>query len=103
MKCKLRAKDAVYWVGIYKEIEQMVKTCSPCLEFCNAQPKCPMIEVETLWHTLGVDLFQGDGKWYLLVTDCFLKVLFVRPLPNTGAPATVRAMKNIMSENGVPV
>ena len=27
----------------------------------------------------------------------------MRPLPNTGAPATVRAMKNIMGENGVPV
>ena len=106
VKCKLRAKDAVYWPGIYKEIEEMVQTCSACQEFSNAQTKCPMIEVEIPpypWHTIGADLFQVDGKWYLLVTDCFSKVPFVRPLPNTGASATVRAMKNIMSENGVPV
>ena len=106
MKCKLRAKDAVYWPGIYKDIEEMVQTCGPCREFSNAQAKCPMIEVEIPpypWHTLGADLFQVDGKWYLLVTDCFSKVPFVRPLPNTGALPTIRALKNIMSENGVPV
>ena len=65
-----------------------------------------MIQVEIPpypWHTLGADLFQVDGKWYLLVTDCFSKVPFVRPLPNTGAAATIRALKNIMGENGVPV
>ena len=106
VKCKLRAKDAVYWPGLYKEIEHMVQTCGPCQEFSNAQAKCPMIEVEIPphpWHTLGADLFYVNGKWYLLVTDCFSKVPFVRPLPNTGAPATIRALKNIMGENGVPV
>ena len=84
----------------------MVQTCGPCQEFSNAQAKCPMIEVEIPphpWHTLGADLFYVNGKWYLLVTDCFSKVPFVRPLPNTGAPATIRALKNIMGENGVPV
>ena len=82
----------------------MVKMCGPCQEYSNAQTKCPMIEVEVPphpWHTLGADLFYVNGKWYLLVTDCFSKVPFVRSLPNTGAPATIRAMKNIMGENGV--
>ena len=106
VKCKLRAKDAVYWPGIYKDIEDMVKTCSACQEFMNAQPKCPMIEVDIPpypWHTLGADLFEVNGKWFLLVTNCFSKPPFVRPLPNTGAPATIKALKNIMGENGVPV
>ena len=65
-----------------------------------------MIEVEIPpypWHTLGTDLFQVNGKWYLLLTDCFSKVPFVRPVPNTGAQATIKALKNIMGENGVPV
>ena len=83
-----------------------MKTCNTCQEFSNAQPKCPMIEVEIppyAWHTLGADLFTVNGKWFLLVTDCFSKVPFVRPVPNTGARATISALKNIMGENGVPV
>ena len=102
----VRAKDAVYWPGIYKEVSNMVKTCATCQEFSNAQAKCPMIEVDIpphAWHTLGMDLFQVNGKWVLLVSDCLSKAPFVRPLPNTGARGTIKALKNIMGENGVPV
>ena len=84
----------------------MVKTCRSCQEFSNAQSKCSMVEVEIpryAWHTLGIDLFEVNGKWFLLVTDCFSKVPFVRTVPNTGALATIKALKNIMGENGVPV
>ena len=55
------------------------------------------------WHTVGADLFQFKGMWYLLLTDVYSKALFVRPLANTGAYATVKAMKNIFSKNGIPV
>ncbi len=105
-KCNLRAKSAVYWPGIYKDIENMVKSCSSCREFENAQPKCPMLSTEVPtqpWHTIGSDLFKYKGKWHLLVTDLYSKAPFVRSVANTGAQATVKAMKSIFSENGVPV
>ena len=73
VKCKLRAKDAVYW-PIYKDIEEMVCRCNACQEFSNAQVKCPMIPVDIPphpWHTLGADLFYVHGKWFLLVTDYY--------------------------------
>ena len=104
-KCKLRAKSAVYWPGIYKEIQNMVGNCGACREFENAQTKCPMIAVEVPsqpWHTVGADLFQYKGRWFMLITDLYSKTPFIRPLPNTGAYASVRAMKSIFSENGIP-
>ena len=45
-KCTLRAKNAVYWPGMYKEIQSVVGNCGACREFENAQAKCPMIPVE---------------------------------------------------------
>ena len=105
-KCMLRAKSAVYWPGIYKDIKSVVGNCGACRELENAQTKCPMAITEIPaqpWHTVGVDLFQHKGRWYILVTDVYSKAPFVRPLPNTGAYASVRAMKEIFSENGVPV
>ena len=104
-KSLLCAKSAAYWRGIYKEIQNLVKHCSACREFENAQQKCPMILMEVPsqpWHTIGADSFQFKGKWHLLVTDYYSKAPFVRYVPNTGAQATIRAMKGIFAENGIP-
>ena len=104
-KCMLRAKSAVYWPGIYNDIKTIVGNCGACRELENAQAKCPMLITEVPaqpWHTVGVDLFQQKGRWYILVTDVYSKAPFVRPLPNTGAFASVRALKEIFAENGIP-
>ena len=105
-KCMLRAKSSVYWPGMYKEVEKMVGICGACREFENAQPRCPMMITEVPsqpWHTVGADLFQFKGRWFLMVTDVYSKAPFVRPVANTGAYASVKAMKNIFSENGIPM
>ncbi len=105
-KCMLRAKSAVYWPGMYKEVQSIVGNCGACKEFENAQTKCPMVATEIPpqpWHTVGADLFQFKGRWFLLVTDVYSKAPFVRPLANTGSYATVKAMKGIFSENGIPL
>ena len=104
-KCMLRAKSAVYWPGMYTEIQNRVGNCSTCREFENAQVKCPMVITEVPsqpWFTVGADLFHYNGRWFVLVTDVYSKVPFVRPLSNPGAYATVKAMKGIFSENGIP-
>ena len=105
-KCMLRAKTAVYWPGMYSDIKRVVGNCGACRELENAQTKCPMAITEIPaqpWHTVGVDLFQHKGKWFILVTDVYSKAPFVRPVSNTGAYASVRALKEIFSENGIPV
>ena len=80
----LCAKNAVYWPGMYKEIQILVGTCRAYKKFENAQVKCPMVEMEI-----------PSQPWYS-------KVPFVPPLPNSGAYTTVRAFKSIFSENGIP-
>ena len=40
--------------------------------------------------------------WFLLVADAYSKAPFVRQVANTGAYASIGAMKSIFSENGVP-
>ena len=104
-KSKLRAKDAVYWPGIYKEVELLVGRCDTCLELLNAQPKCPMIPMEvpsSPWEILGADLFWYKSQWYLLITDYFSKFPVVRKVSSTAASPTVRAMKGVFSEYGIP-
>jgi hypothetical protein len=85
-KCTMRAKSAVYWPGMYKEIQNIVGNCGACREFENAQVKCPMVATEVPsqpWYTIGADLFQYKGRWFILVTDVYSKAPFVRPLANS--------------------
>ena len=37
VKCTLKAKSAVYWPGMYKEITEMVQKCDSCQTHANAQ------------------------------------------------------------------
>lgn len=104
-KCKLRAKDAVYWPGIYKYVEVIAGRSNFCQELLNAQPKCLMIPMEVLsllWEILGADLFWYKSQWYLLITDYFSKFPVVRKVSSTAAVPTVRAMKCVFSEYGIP-
>ena len=70
------------------------------------RPSVPwMIHVETPsqpWHTVGADLFHYQGRWFILVIDAYSKAPFVRHVANTGAYASIKAMKSIFSENGIP-
>ena len=105
VKCVLKAKQGVYWPGMYKEISEMVQKCDTCQAHANAQPKCPMIAMDIPpfpWHTLGADHFKYKGKWYLIISDYFSKMPFVRPVSSTSASVTITAAKSIFSENGIP-
>ena len=105
VKCTLKAKSAVYWPGMYKEISEMVQKCDACQTHANAQAKCPMIAMEVPphpWHTLGADHFKYKGKWFLIISDYFSKMPFVRQVNSTSATAAIAAVKGIFSENGIP-
>ena len=84
----------------------MVQRCASCQEYANAQQKCPMIAMDIpphAWHTIGADLFKYKGKWYLIVSDYFSKMPFIRPISSTSARVTIAAIKGIISENGIPL
>jgi hypothetical protein len=54
------------------------------------------------WHTIGADIFHFKGKLYVLLSDYFSKMPFVRQINNTSAAATIKAVKSVISENGIP-
>ncbi|XP_029642768.1 uncharacterized protein K02A2.6-like [Octopus sinensis] len=65
-KCKLRAKSAVYWVGMYKDIEKTVSTCHIYQKYRNSQQKDEMISGDIPrrpWQAVGVDLFTESQEW----------------------------------------
>ncbi|XP_014665892.1 PREDICTED: uncharacterized protein K02A2.6-like [Priapulus caudatus] len=104
-KCKLRARNAVFWHGINRDIGGLVASCSTC------QAHQPANKAESLyphdvppyaWHTLASDMFHWEQKDYLLVADMFSKFPVVRCLHSTTSRSVNNHLKAIFDEHGVP-
>ena len=106
-KTKLRARSAVYWRGLNKDIDEITKTCSICQELHPSQQKEPLILTEVpprAWHTIGTDLFTLEGSEYLVVADYYSKYPFVRQIPRgqVNSHTVTKMLRQIFSEQGIP-
>ena len=85
-KCKLRAKQAVYWLGLNEQLEQLILNCHLCLKYFRAKRKtneCSTLGQEvpiTPWMKLATDLFHFEGQSYLLIVDYTSRFPIVRRL-----------------------
>ena len=74
-KCKLHAKQAVYWPGLNDQLEQLVLNCQLCLKYSRSKKKSDQYstlgqEVPIFpWTKLATDLFHFEGHSYLLLVD----------------------------------
>ena len=74
-KCKLRAKETVYWPGLNTELENLVLNCELCLKYSTAKHKLePSLtlgkEIPLYpWTKLATDIFRFEGASYLLIVD----------------------------------
>jgi hypothetical protein len=105
-KTRLRAKDSVYWNGINKDIENMVKSCVICQEHQPTQPSKTLLPHEIPsrpWEIVGTDLFHFDNSEYLIVADYYSKSPFIRKFTGQYTSSiVVAATKQIFSEHGIP-
>ena len=63
MKCKLCAKQAVYWPGLNEQLEQLILNCQLCLKYSRSKKKTD--ECSTLGQEVPI------APWTKLATDLF--------------------------------
>ena len=82
-KCKLRAKNCVFWSNINQDINKIVQGCVICQEQRKAQCaeslKPHEISVRP-WQIVVMDLFQVGRLHYMLVVDYYSKYPLLRKL-----------------------
>ena len=72
-KCKLHAKETVYWPGLNDKLDKLILNCELCLKYSHAKCKHPhnMVVGQEIpihpWDKLATDLFHFEGASYLLV------------------------------------
>jgi hypothetical protein len=106
VRTKQLARDVLYWCGINKQIEDMVSKCATCQSKKPQQQREPMISfpVPSLpWEFASTDLFELDGKMYLLTVDHYSGFFEVDYLSqNSRASEVVTKMKAVFARHGIP-
>ena len=103
-KCMLKARDSVFWPGIFNDIHETVEKCGICQPSSRAAK--PVGNVSDMpphaWHTLGTDLFYWNKIDYLVIEDYFSKYLIVRRLPNSSTHVVTKELGLVFTELGRP-
>ena len=107
-KCKLHAKETVYWLGLNDQLEKLILTCELCLKYsqskCKEKPTLSLgqeIPLHT-WTKLVTDLFHFDGASYLLTVDYTSRFLVVCKLSSMTWQHVANQCKLVFSEYGWP-
>lgn len=104
-KCIQRAVAVVWWPGMTKDIRNVVRMCSSCEEHRRKPPE-PLITSplpERPWWRLAIDLFQKDGKNYLVVVDYYSRYITVDELnESTETHAIIRRLERTFCLLGIP-
>ena len=107
-KCKLRAKETVYWPGLNTELEDLVLNCQLCLKYstakCKLEPSLALGQEVPLypWTKLATDIFHFEGASYLLIVDYTSCYPVVCNLTSMTGQHIASQFKLIYSEYGWP-
>ena len=103
--CLNRACECLYWPGMTKDIKNHVSTCETCREYERSQSKETLKSHETPsrpWQYVVVDLFELEGKSYLVTSDYFSDFFELDHLRSTSPVHVIRKLKSHFARHGIP-
>ncbi|XP_044766427.1 uncharacterized protein LOC123322548 [Coccinella septempunctata] len=105
VKCNLKAKELLYWPNMFRDIENVVLSCDICQKYSRNNFKESLIPhpiPEYPWQKVGCDLFEIDGKKYMIVIDYFSKYVEICKLNSISSEIVIKNLKCIFSRLGIP-
>ena len=107
-KCKLQAKETLYWTGLNDQLEKHILNCQLCLQY--SQSKCKPTPNMSLgqeipafpWTKLATDIFHFEGDSYLLLVDYTSRYPVIHKLTSMTAQNVIGHLNIIFSEYGWP-
>ena len=100
-----RARECLYWPGMSSDIKNHVSTCEACREYERSQPKEMLRSHEVpnrAWQRVGIDLFELEGKHYLVTVDYYSDFFELDHLKNLSAVHVIRKIKSHFARHGIP-
>lgn len=102
-----RARLSVFWPGISNQIKQTIGNCPTCLKYSNSQNREPLQphEIPDLpWNKIACDIYELNGKKYLLVVDYYSKYPEIAELHrNMTSGNVIKHLKTMFATHGIPL
>ena len=103
-KCRLRAKQSVWWPGLSSQLEKLISNCPV---YCrvrvqHAEPLMPSKFPSLPWQKVASDLFVWNGTNYLLVIDYFSRYIEIAKLSGESSSNVIKHLKSIFARHGIP-
>lgn len=105
VKTKSLARSYVWWPGLDKDIENMVKSCQSCQQLLCSPAKSPLIPwapEDGVWSRIHVD-FAGpiNNFYFLIVIDSFSKFVEVFKTKEITTAFTISKIRELFSRYGL--
>ena len=100
-KCLNRAKQSMYWSGLYEELKDLVTNCTTCLKFNTQKPTSNKqhagheIPVHP-WSKPASNIFSFEGASYLLIVDYTSGFPIIRKLSSMTKKLLPTTMQSIL-------
>ena len=106
VKMKGLARSHVWWPGMDKQIENLVRSCQACQSIHNQPPVVPLHPWPwsiSPWERIHVD-FAGPilGSMFLVLVDSHSKWIEVEPMESTTSERTVKVLRALFAHYGLP-
>ena len=104
-KCMLLARESVFWPGISTDIRKLVNDCELCQKHQKAQAKLPIMQPDLPtrpWEKLGTDIFEFNGRNYLMIVDYYSRFPVTRLLHDITADTVCEQFSSVIAEYGIP-
>ena len=100
-----RACECLYWPGMTGDIKNHVSTCEACREYEQSQTKEMHRSHETPsrpWQYVAADLFELEGKSYLVTSDYFSDFFELDHLRSKSSVYVIKKLKSNFARHGIP-
>ncbi len=104
--CLRRAREAIYWPGMNKDLTNFIAKCDICASYQDsAQAKEPLIPHQTPrrpWEKIGVDIFTFRSKDNLCTVDYYSDYFEVDVLSSKTGEVVIGKLKKHFAIHGIP-
>ena len=104
LKCRQRAQQSVWWLGLNRQLTDLVNNCPKCCKdrYQHPEPLIPSKLPSLLWQKLASDLFYWKSSAYLLIIDYYSRYIEIAKLSGESSSEVVRHTKSIFVRHGIP-
>ena len=103
-KCRQRAQQSIWWLGLSRQLANPVDKCSICTKERHQPPEplMPSKFPSLPWLKVGTDLFYWKNTCYLLLVDYYSRYIETAKLANESSTEVISHTKSIFARHGIP-